>query len=227
MAGPTDVRQAKSTLACVIGWRRTSSMRTPGRTPWTAITIAPESIIGLVRPLVLASSSPRRAELLRAAGLPFVIRAASIDETRHADEPPEAYVRRLALAKARAVARGAARARPRGRHGGGRRGRLPRQAVRRERRRGDAPSTGGSIARGADRRRAGAGLRAGGGRGRGDAGDLRVDDRRRGRLVRRHARALRQGRRLRGPGPGLAVRHGDRRAPTPTSSGSPSSWSAG
>jgi septum formation protein len=56
-----------------------------------------------VRPLVLASSSPRRAELLRAAGLPFVIRAAAIDESRHADEAPEAYVRRLALAKARAV----------------------------------------------------------------------------------------------------------------------------
>jgi septum formation protein len=56
-----------------------------------------------VRPLVLASSSPRRAELLQAAGLPFVIRAASIDETRHPDEAPEAYVRRLAVAKARAV----------------------------------------------------------------------------------------------------------------------------
>jgi septum formation protein len=78
-------------------------MRTPGRTPWTAITITSESIIGVVRPLVLASSSPRRAELLRAAGLPFVIRVAPIDETRRADEAPEAYVRRLALTKARAV----------------------------------------------------------------------------------------------------------------------------
>ena len=56
-----------------------------------------------MRPLILASSSPRRAELLRAAGLPFVVRAAAIDETRHPDEPPEAYVRRLAVAKARAV----------------------------------------------------------------------------------------------------------------------------
>jgi septum formation protein len=56
-----------------------------------------------VRPLVLASSSPRRAELLRAAGLPFVVRAASVDETRHLDEPPDAYVRRLAVAKARAA----------------------------------------------------------------------------------------------------------------------------
>jgi len=56
-----------------------------------------------VRPLILASSSPRRAELLQAAGLPFVVRAAAIDETRQPDEPPEAYVRRLAVAKARAV----------------------------------------------------------------------------------------------------------------------------
>ena len=56
-----------------------------------------------MRPLVLASSSPRRAELLQAAGLPFVIRVAAIDETRHPDESPEAYVRRLAVAKARAV----------------------------------------------------------------------------------------------------------------------------
>ena len=57
-----------------------------------------------MRPLVLASSSPRRAELLQAAGLPFVVRAASVDETRHADEAPDAYVRRLAVAKARAAA---------------------------------------------------------------------------------------------------------------------------
>ena len=57
-----------------------------------------------MRPLVLASSSPRRAELLQAAGLPFIVRTASVDETRHADETPDAYVRRLALAKARAAA---------------------------------------------------------------------------------------------------------------------------
>jgi septum formation protein len=57
-----------------------------------------------VRPLVLASSSPRRAELLRAAGVPFVIRVATVDETRLAGEAADAYVRRLALDKARAVA---------------------------------------------------------------------------------------------------------------------------
>ena len=56
-----------------------------------------------MRPLVLASSSPRRAELLRAAGIPFVIRAAAIDESRQPEEAPDTYVRRLAVAKARAV----------------------------------------------------------------------------------------------------------------------------
>jgi septum formation protein len=54
--------------------------------------------------LVLASQSPRRAEILRQAGIPFVIRAAPVDETLQPGEMPEDYVRRLAEAKARAVA---------------------------------------------------------------------------------------------------------------------------
>jgi septum formation protein len=53
--------------------------------------------------LILASASPRRAEILRNAGIDFEIRAADIDETRHTDETPGDYVRRLALAKAQAV----------------------------------------------------------------------------------------------------------------------------
>jgi septum formation protein len=53
--------------------------------------------------LLLASRSPRRAELLRAAGIPFDVAAADIDETPLEDEPPEAHVRRLSAAKARAV----------------------------------------------------------------------------------------------------------------------------
>jgi septum formation protein len=53
--------------------------------------------------LVLASQSPRRAEILRQAGIPFAIRIAQVDETPLADEPPEHYVRRLAEAKALAV----------------------------------------------------------------------------------------------------------------------------
>ena len=53
--------------------------------------------------LVLASRSPRRAELLQAAGLPFVVRTAEIYETPHDDENPENYVLRLAEEKACAV----------------------------------------------------------------------------------------------------------------------------
>jgi septum formation protein len=53
--------------------------------------------------LILASRSPRRSELLTAAGISFELLAADIDETPHSDESPAAYVERLAIAKARAV----------------------------------------------------------------------------------------------------------------------------
>jgi septum formation protein len=53
--------------------------------------------------LVLASKSPRRAEILRAAGLPFVVRPADIDEQRGDGESPTDYARRLAIDKAGAV----------------------------------------------------------------------------------------------------------------------------
>jgi septum formation protein len=53
--------------------------------------------------LILASQSPRRAEILRQAGIPFAVRAAPVDETPQAREQPADYVRRLAEAKARAV----------------------------------------------------------------------------------------------------------------------------
>ena len=55
-------------------------------------------------PLVLASASPRRAELLRAAGIPFEVVAADVDERQHGGEAPDAYVERLAIAKATTVA---------------------------------------------------------------------------------------------------------------------------
>jgi septum formation protein len=55
--------------------------------------------------IVLASASPRRAELLSAAGLSFVVQAADVDETPRADEAPEACAMRLARAKASAVVR--------------------------------------------------------------------------------------------------------------------------
>jgi septum formation protein len=50
--------------------------------------------------LVLASASPRRAELLRGLGVPFSIRPADIDESPQPGEPAESYVARLARAKA-------------------------------------------------------------------------------------------------------------------------------
>ncbi|HLT31208.1 MAG TPA: Maf family protein [Myxococcaceae bacterium] len=56
--------------------------------------------------LLLASTSPRRRELLSRAGLTFGIRAPEVDETVRPGEAPEAYVSRLARAKARAVASG-------------------------------------------------------------------------------------------------------------------------
>lgn len=52
------------------------------------------------RQLILASASPRRAELLRVLGVSFDIRNANVDETPHPLENPRDYVTRLALAKA-------------------------------------------------------------------------------------------------------------------------------
>jgi septum formation protein len=54
--------------------------------------------------IVLASASPRRAEILRNAGIPFETQAAGLDESRRPAELRADYVRRLALAKARAAA---------------------------------------------------------------------------------------------------------------------------
>jgi septum formation protein len=58
--------------------------------------------------LVLASASPRRAEILRNAGIAFEVRSALIDESPREGEMPSDYVQRLALEKARAVADAAA-----------------------------------------------------------------------------------------------------------------------
>jgi septum formation protein len=54
--------------------------------------------------IVLASGSPRRAEILRTISWPFEIMPPDIDETRHAGEDAVTYVKRLARAKAEAVA---------------------------------------------------------------------------------------------------------------------------
>lgn len=55
--------------------------------------------------LVLASSSPRRRELLERLGLSFAVEAPEVDESRLPAEPAVAYVERVARLKAEAVTR--------------------------------------------------------------------------------------------------------------------------
>ncbi|MFK8031526.1 MAG: nucleoside triphosphate pyrophosphatase [Gammaproteobacteria bacterium] len=50
--------------------------------------------------VILASASPRRAELLGQIGVTFEQRPSDVDESHHIDESPEVYVQRLATAKA-------------------------------------------------------------------------------------------------------------------------------
>jgi len=64
----------------------------------SAVTVAP------VPPLVLASGSPRRSQLLQMLGLEFDVVPAEIDESRRGDEPPALFAERLAREKALAVA---------------------------------------------------------------------------------------------------------------------------
>lgn len=54
--------------------------------------------------LILASASPRRAELLKSAGIVHIIQPADIDESRLGEEAPESYAARLSSEKALAVA---------------------------------------------------------------------------------------------------------------------------
>ncbi len=52
---------------------------------------------------ILASASPRRAQILTDAGIRFTALSTDIDESRLPGEPGDAMVRRLAEAKARAA----------------------------------------------------------------------------------------------------------------------------
>lgn len=56
--------------------------------------------------LVLGSGSPRRRELLEQLGLVFEVVVPDVDESRLPEEPAQAYVERVARAKATAVAAG-------------------------------------------------------------------------------------------------------------------------
>jgi septum formation protein len=55
--------------------------------------------------LVLASGSPRRADLMRAAGYEFEIVVTDVDESIRPGEEPQTYVRRLAAEKSAAAQR--------------------------------------------------------------------------------------------------------------------------
>ena len=55
--------------------------------------------------IILASASPRRAEILRNAGFAFAVQPAHVDETPLPGEAAAAYVQRLAAAKARGTAK--------------------------------------------------------------------------------------------------------------------------
>jgi septum formation protein len=54
--------------------------------------------------LILASASPRRAEILRNAGLAFTVVSSAIDETPFPEESAQDHVSRLSAAKAELVA---------------------------------------------------------------------------------------------------------------------------
>lgn len=54
--------------------------------------------------IILASASPRRRELLQQIGVAFRVEIADVHEQQQAGEAPLAYVQRVALDKARAVA---------------------------------------------------------------------------------------------------------------------------
>lgn len=56
-----------------------------------------------LKSLVLASASPRRAEILRTVGWPFEVQPAGVDESLLRGEAAPDYVQRLALAKSEAI----------------------------------------------------------------------------------------------------------------------------
>jgi septum formation protein len=76
--------------------------------PWAADTQAAADGVPLPRqpPLVLASQSPRRAQLLAMLGLRFIVSPADVDETYGVGEEPTAHAERLAREKAASVAPG-------------------------------------------------------------------------------------------------------------------------
>jgi len=62
-------------------------------------------VLSSARSVVLGSTSPYRRDLMQRLGLPFEVLAPGVDEAPEPGETPAALAQRLALAKARAVAR--------------------------------------------------------------------------------------------------------------------------
>ena len=58
----------------------------------------------MVNEFILASSSPRRRDLLKQAGYLFQVKAADIDETPLRNETPQNMVKRLSVSKAKVIA---------------------------------------------------------------------------------------------------------------------------
>ena len=118
--GPAAICQANATLAALVGWPASIVRSAPtavvlmgsitksgsSRTPHHHICAPRVQIRGGLYhprvPIVLASSSPRRRELLASAGIDVVVEAVDIDERQRLGELAEVYVERLAREKASA-----------------------------------------------------------------------------------------------------------------------------
>jgi len=68
------------------------------------VTVHASMELPVSAPLILASASPRRSELLTSAGFRFSVEVADVDESPLDGENPRDYVRRIAADKARVVA---------------------------------------------------------------------------------------------------------------------------
>jgi septum formation protein len=84
--------------------KRNNQTTVPGPGDLTEFPSEGSPLIALPK-IVLASASPRRAEILLTVGWPFEMLPQDIDETRQPNENAVTYVERLALGKAEAAAR--------------------------------------------------------------------------------------------------------------------------
>ena len=89
--------------------RESQDRRVPGRVRGSLLLLTEREwfeagMLPLDRPLLLASGSPRRAEILRKLGVPFTQQATNLPEEIYPDERPEQFVLRMAIEKARAGA---------------------------------------------------------------------------------------------------------------------------